>query len=68
MLRGMVVALVVSVQLGDASAHTERARESPGRRVSGVRESNPFFKLGKLALNQSTNPAVLFSIVRNSLR
>ena len=25
--------------------------------ASGIRESNPFFKLGKLALNQSTNPA-----------
>ena len=26
--------------------------------LSGIRESNPFFKLGKLALNRSTNPAV----------
>ena len=24
---------------------------------SGIRESNPFFNLGKVALNRSTNPA-----------
>ena len=40
----------------------------PARFQSGARELNPSFKLGKLALNRSTSPAMLVSLVTLSSR